>query len=554
MATNVPGISWGATGPIAPSGPAVLAGVQQDYNIAFSVTFNFNLNTPQGQLASTTAALINNTNQLIIYYATQVNPYYATGRMQDAIAAIYFINRLPAEPTTLQILCSGAALIPLPAGPLTYATIVDASNNLYQCTEAGSISSLGSVTLSFAAVIPGPTPVPASVSIYQAIPGWDSATVVSGVVGQNTESSQQFELRRKNSVAKNSVNANGSILGAVLSVPGVLDAYVIDNPTNAPVTKGGYTLAANSIYVAASGGAAADVANAIWSKKPPGIPMNGNTTVVVTDTNPGFSPPFPTYSITFEIPATLPIYYLVNLTSGPLIPADGTTQIQNLIISAFNGTLATSTNYPNPSRARIGSTIYASQYAGLIASLGSWASVKSLFVGSANTAAAVFVGHISGATLTVTAVVSGTIAVGQWITGSDSTAGILVGTIITALGSGSGGTGTYTVGITQTLGGAAFTATGSGTNLTTSAVTGTIGIGDVIAGTGVPANTTIISQTSGTPGGAGVYVTSGATTSSGASLTANIAITGTAADQNSVSVGIAQEPTIVASNIVVVVS
>lgn len=65
----------------------------------------------------------------------------------------------------------------------------------------------------------------------------------------------------------------------------------------------------------------------------------------------------------------------------------------------------------------------------------------------------------------------------------------------------------------------AFTATGSGTNLTTSSVSGVIKAGDAIAGTGVPAGTTIVSQTSGTTGGAGVYVTSAATTSSAASLT-----------------------------------
>lgn len=66
---------------------------------------------------------------------------------------------------------------------------------------------------------------------------------------------------------------------------------------------------------------------------------------------------------------------------------------------------------------------------------------------------------------------------------------------------------------------ALFTGTGSGTSLTTSAVTGIILSGDSVAGTGVPAGTTIVSQTSGTTGGAGVYVTSAATTSSGASLT-----------------------------------
>lgn len=66
---------------------------------------------------------------------------------------------------------------------------------------------------------------------------------------------------------------------------------------------------------------------------------------------------------------------------------------------------------------------------------------------------------------------------------------------------------------------ASFTATGSGTNLTTSSVVGAIKAGDTVTGTGVPAGTTIVSQTSGTTGGAGVYVTSAATTSSAASLT-----------------------------------
>ena len=66
---------------------------------------------------------------------------------------------------------------------------------------------------------------------------------------------------------------------------------------------------------------------------------------------------------------------------------------------------------------------------------------------------------------------------------------------------------------------ASFTGNGSGTNLTTTSVTGVILVGDAVTGSGVTAGTTIVSQTSGTAGGAGVYVTSAATTSSSASLT-----------------------------------
>lgn len=69
--------------------------------------------------------------------------------------------------------------------------------------------------------------------------------------------------------------------------------------------------------------------------------------------------------------------------------------------------------------------------------------------------------------------------------------------------------------------GATFTGTQAGTNLTTTSVTGLISVGDVIAGTGVAGGTTIVSQTSGPAGGAGVYVTSVSGTASTAACTAS---------------------------------
>lgn len=56
------------------------------------------------------------------------------------------------------------------------------------------------------------------------------------------------------------------------------------------------------------------------------------------------------------------------------------------------------------------------------------------------------VGHIAGTTLTITTLTSGEVLVGQQVYGT----GILPNTVITALGSGTGGTGTYTVNNSQT--------------------------------------------------------------------------------------------------------
>jgi hypothetical protein len=69
---------------------------------------------------------------------------------------------------------------------------------------------------------------------------------------------------------------------------------------------------------------------------------------------------------------------------------------------------------------------------------------------------AVFTGSISGTTLTVTAVTSGTIRVGMTLT---STGAVTPNTTITALGTGTGGTGTYAVSIAQSRASATLTGT-----------------------------------------------------------------------------------------------
>jgi hypothetical protein len=440
--TNVPSISFDVTrGFVAPSGPDVLAGVQLDVDAAFGKTLSYALTTPQGQLASSDAAAINYFNGLLVYYSNQVNPAFSTGRMQDGIGDIYFMARNPARPTVLQLACLGLPGVAIAQG----APTTDTSGNIYACAQAGVIPAGGSITLPFANLAPGPIPAPAAnqVSIYQSIPGWDSVTVVSSVLGVDVESAAAFEQRRKDTVAGNSFGAIGAIVGAVAKVPGDVDCSGYHNGTNGPVTVFGVTVSANSIYVSVSGGTDAAVAHAIISKKGPGCSYSStvNTTVVTYDSNPLYSAPVP-YTVKFERPAALPILFAVNIVNGPQVPADAVAQIQNAIIAASAGA-------DNGPRARIASTILASRYVYPVALLGPWAQISSLLIGSPNTPGATFTASIAGVTLTVTAVASGTLAVGQTLT--DATGNLISGTKITALGTGTGGAGTYTVGNTQTV-------------------------------------------------------------------------------------------------------
>ena len=123
---------------------------------------------------------------------------------------------------------------------------------------------------------------------------------------------------------------------------------------------------------------------------------------------------------------------------------------------------------------------------------------------------AVFTGSTSGTTLTVTAITNGALAVGQVLFG----VGVTQETVITALGTGTGGIGTYTINLSQTnasqqmnsaTAGAIITGAIAGTTLTVSAVTsGTLAAGMTIQGAGITANTIITALGTGT-GGAGTY-------------------------------------------------
>jgi len=140
-----------------------------------------------------------------------------------------------------------------------------------------------------------------------------------------------------------------------------------------------------------------------------------------------------------------------------------------------------------------------------------------------NPSSAIFTGSISGTTLTVSVMQSGTIAVGQAIFGQ----GLAQNTVITALGTGSGGTGTYTVSDSQTVSSTLINSTAapaivtgsiSGTTLTVSAVTsGTLKIGQTIEGSGVTDGTIITAFGTGS-GGAGTYTVSASQTVSSTTI------------------------------------
>lgn len=437
--SSVPVPVLGPRGYVIPSAQEVLTGVLADMNAAFGGGLNLALDTPQGQLSSSLAAIILDTYAQFQLLTNNVDPAYASGRMQDAIARIYFLERLPALPTTVVATCSGIVGAKIPVGALAKAQ----DGTLYACTQAGSIGPEGTVDLSFAATVDGPIACPATTldTVAQTLPGWEAITNADpGIPGRSIETRQAFEYRRIQSVQGNAVGVLPAVLAAVLAVPDVIDAYVTENFTGSPVVLDGVTLPAHSLYVCAAGGAAQAIAEAIWRKKPPGCDMAGDTTETVYDTSPGYAIPYPSYDITFQTAAAQNFLFYIQIADNGFVPADAVTQIQGAIAAAFNGT-------DGGPPARIGSTVYASRFYGGISALGSWCQIIYLKLSSSSFPPVEFTASIAGTVMTVTAVASGTLATFYTVIATGMPAGVR----IVSFGTGSGGTGTYNLNLPQTF-------------------------------------------------------------------------------------------------------
>lgn len=450
--TAVPIPSFTANGFVVPSQQSILAGLNSDWNAALGGNLNPASNTPQGQIIASQAALLGAMNDQLVALFNGVDPAIATGLMQDAIGYIYFIQRLPAQPTALQLTCTGRAGAVIPVNSF----VQDTTGNIYFSLQQFTIPSGGSIVQPFAAQVAGPIPVPNTVTIFSGgIAGWDTAVVTSGVVGNNIESQTQFELRRSLSVSGNAQSTLSTIYANVAAVPDVLELYVIDNPLGETQVIGGVTLPANCLYVCTAGGAPGAVALAIFEKKPVGIPYfpgsAGN--IPVQDPNPVYDGNGPIYQVSYEFAVPAPLCFQVtiyNPSSNSAVPSNASDLVAQAVQNAFQGLI------PGSPAATIGSIIFANQpYITAINNLGPWAQVVSIYVGVGilgviNESApniATFTGSIAGTTLTVSGGVIGTIAIGMFIFGGTGLSGVVLpGTLITG-GSGS----SWTVNLTQTV-------------------------------------------------------------------------------------------------------
>ncbi len=364
LTSNVPNILFTEDGIIVPTAAEVLTGVLKDFSQVFGGNMRVDLRTPQGQLASSLAAIITSKNNEIALLVNQINPEYADGFFQDAIGEIYFLPRKPGTATRVTCTVTGLPGTVIPANTLAKDTV----GNIYTFISVITIPSTGTTTAILDNIQTGEIACAANTLtvIYQTVNGWDSITNPNaGVPGIPVENRQKYEYRRKQSVAANATGTIAAIRANVFKIPEIIEVYGVDNVTSEPIIITGVTLVPHSLYICAYAknwtlALREKVAAAIFDKKDLGCDYNGDTVITIYD---GIA-----YNVRFQEAQQLSVFFRINIRNNPALPNTIASQIQNAILTNFDE--------------KIGSLIEANTFYGTILAVDPRIQIISVFVGN----------------------------------------------------------------------------------------------------------------------------------------------------------------------------
>lgn len=311
--------------------------------------------TPQGQLIDSQTASIMNKDNEFIFLANQFNPESADGIFQDALAAIYFLQRQPATATTVICECSGLRGTLIPAG-----SIVKSDNNYrFVSLDDAVISDTGSVAVTFVLTETGIIPVGAGTvtKIVTQIAGWDTVNNLSaGITGRNIESRSEFYARIKRSAAINSQGSINAIEAALANITGVTAVILLENDTDTTVVKSGVTIQPHSICISIFGGDNDKIAETIYKKKDMGCGTVGNTPLSYINSKGTLY----NYNILRPEPAPIGIYVTIYNTDN--LPSNITQSIKQAVFNSFHG-------LDGSVPVKMGETLYATRFASVITAL-----------------------------------------------------------------------------------------------------------------------------------------------------------------------------------------
>lgn len=315
------------------------------FDNAFGVELNKGLNTPQGQLVTSLTAILNDYNNKILYLYNELDPEYATTRMQDALGKLFFLTRKAGVDSTAEVTFYGDVGAYIPKDYI----LIDTNGNQWKTVEDSSIGEDGKATIEVKANGTYGADKNTITKFYSLIYGLDYCTNENAAKkGYPVESKSDFSRRVLESTQVNSIGMTGSLKGALFAINDVKDVLITQNVSDTEKTEKGVTLLPHSVYCCVKGGNDTEIAKAIFKKCNAGCDFNGSTEIEIEDEQ--YSSPRPKYKIKFQRPTNYTLTLKVTYKSGSQVTVEQ--DIQNALTAYLDA----------KSDRRIGCTIYALEF------------------------------------------------------------------------------------------------------------------------------------------------------------------------------------------------
>lgn len=244
----------------------------------FGADINLGPSTPDGQLVMLFIQSVLDLQDLLIQIYNTFDPDNAIGVVLDQRVAINGIQRqagtFTITPVTLTI-SQSVNLFGLDQSVQPVYTVADNAGNQWQLQSTVTGLGTGSQVLTFQSATPGaittvPNTITVPVTIILGVDAINNPTAYT-TLGVNEESDAALKVRRQISVSLPSQGYLAGLIAALENISGVTYAFVEENNTGSTNADG---VPAHSIWVIVSGsGAAADIANAIYTKRNAGCGM-----------------------------------------------------------------------------------------------------------------------------------------------------------------------------------------------------------------------------------------------------------------------------------------
>lgn len=249
-------------------------------------TVDLGPSTRLGQILDIVAARLAETEKSQGFSYDAFDSRNAAGVYVDNLLDLTGTARLEAEPSKVVLTLTGTADATLGPAQIVRDSV---TQTLWRIPESVTFDGGGSATGVIAfCTEDGPTPAtPENITqIVTTSPDWASVTnPAAAILGRDSETDEEALVRRRAEMQVGG-SGNASAIGArVRAIPGVNQAAVVENNTEAAIPVDGLSIPGRTLalIVFPAAGNEEQIAETLWRHKPPGADTFGGIAYVVTD-------------------------------------------------------------------------------------------------------------------------------------------------------------------------------------------------------------------------------------------------------------------------------